>query len=99
MDGAGLIAEWTPAASRLFGWAADEALGRRLSELIIPARQRAAHEAGLERFLQGGRGALLDRPLEITVLHRDGHEFGVSVRIGSEKTADGYRFPAWIDPK
>jgi PAS domain S-box-containing protein len=34
LDAAGVICDWNPAAERLFGWSAEEALGRRLSEMI-----------------------------------------------------------------
>ena len=97
MDGAGKVIQWSTEAEKLFGWTAAEAIGRRLSELIIPERNRAAHEAGLSRFMQGGsQGTLLNRPLEITMLHRDGHEFDLSVRIDSQATPAGRCFPTYV---
>ncbi|MBV8134092.1 MAG: PAS domain S-box protein [Deltaproteobacteria bacterium] len=97
MDGAGMVIQWSPQAEKLFGWTDAEAIGSRLSELIIPERNRAAHEAGLRRFMQGGsQGALLNRPLDITMLHRDGHEFDLPVRIDSQATPTGPRFPAYV---
>ena len=36
MDGDGNIVEWDEASEAIFGWTRDEALGARLSELIIP---------------------------------------------------------------
>ena len=94
MDGAGMVAEWTPQAEEIFGWPREEAVGRKLSSRIIPERHRAAHEAGLKRFLAGGSGALLDRTLEIVAIDRGGHEFNVEIRITAEKRGDGYRFVA-----
>lgn len=92
-----MVAEWSPQAESLFGWSKAEAIGRRLSELVIPPQHRAAHEAGLKHFMQGGsKGAFLNRALDITMLHRDGHEFDASIRIGSETTADGRRFPTYV---
>jgi PAS domain S-box-containing protein len=97
MDGAGMVIQWSPQAEELFGWTDAEAIGRRLSELIIPERHRAAHEAGLSRFMQGGsQGTLLNRPLDITMLHRDGHEFDLTVRIDSQATPAGRRFPSYV---
>jgi two-component system, cell cycle sensor histidine kinase and response regulator CckA len=97
MDGAGMVTQWSTQAEKLFGWTAAEAIGRRLSELIIPERNRAAHEVGLSRFMQGGsQGTLLNRPLDITMLHRDGHEFDLSVRIDSQTTPTGRCFPAYV---
>jgi PAS domain S-box-containing protein len=97
MDGAGMVIQWSPQAEKLFGWTDAEAIGKRLSELIIPERHRAAHEAGLRRFMQGGsQGTLLNRPLDITVLHRDGHEFDLPVRIDSQATPTGRHFPSYV---
>jgi two-component system, cell cycle sensor histidine kinase and response regulator CckA len=97
MDGDGMVSDWSPEAEALFGWFRAEAVGRRLSELVIPERHRAAHEAGLKHFMQGGsKGAFLNRPLDITMLHRDGREFEVSIRIGSESTSSGQRFPTYV---
>ena len=97
MDGAGMVIRWSTQAEKLFGWTDAEAIGRRLSELIIPERHRAMHEAGLKRFMEGGsQGTLLNRPLDITMLHRDGHEFDLSVRIDSQTTPTGRCFPAYV---
>jgi two-component system cell cycle sensor histidine kinase/response regulator CckA len=98
MDGDGLIVAWSPRAEARFGWSQPEAIGKKLSDLIIPARHRATHEAGLAHFMKGGSpGAFLNRALKITMLHRDGHEFDVSIRIGSETTSNGQRFPTYLD--
>jgi diguanylate cyclase (GGDEF)-like protein/PAS domain S-box-containing protein len=35
-DGAGIVTYWNPAAERLYGWSAEEALGREISELPVP---------------------------------------------------------------
>ncbi len=92
MDGAGIVVEWTPQAVEIFGWPRSEAIGRKLSELIIPLRNREAHEIGLRRFVGGGPGALLGRTLEIVAIDRENREFNLEIRIAAEKTADGYRF-------
>jgi len=97
MDGAGMVIRWSTKAEKLFGWTEGEAIGRRLSELIIPERNRASHEAGLKRFMQGGsEGALLNRPLDITMLHRDGREIALAVRIDSQATSKGRCFPTYV---
>jgi len=97
MDGAGMIVGWNEQAEQRFGWSQAEAMGRRMSELVIPERHRAAHEAGLKYFMKGGsEGAFLNRRLDITMLHRDGREFDVAIQIGSETTPSGRRFPTWL---
>jgi PAS domain S-box-containing protein len=96
MDGDGIIVAWSAQAQAAFGWRSEDAVGRRLSELVIPQRNRAVHEVGLKRFMASGQGKLLDRPLELAMLHRDGHEFTLAIRIGTEQTDAGTRFPTWI---
>jgi PAS domain S-box-containing protein len=96
MDGRGYIVRWSPAAEEIFGWKRTEAVGRRLSRLIIPERHRSMHEAGLKRFLSSGHGAMLDRPIEFAALHRDGREFAALMRISGEQTRDGWLFSTWV---
>ncbi|GEM_PF-3804609 len=98
MDGDGMIVEWSAQAAQRFEWRRDEAVGRKLSELLIPQRHRASHEAGLKRFMSGATsGALLNRAMEVTMLHRDGRELTVSIRIGLEETPSGRRFPTYFE--
>ena len=92
MDGAGMVVEWMPDAEAIFGWPHAEAVGKRLSTLIIPPRLRAAHEAGLKYFLVGGPGKLIDQPIQIVAIDRSGREFDVELRITAEKSDHGYRF-------
>src|SRR2546427_571193 len=61
MDADGLIIAWNPQAECIFGWSRDEAMGRRMSETIIPAKHRAAHERGVRHFLATGEGPLLNQ--------------------------------------
>ncbi len=92
MDGAGMVVEWTPDAEAIFGWPRADAVGKRLSALIIPERLRAAHEAGLKYFLAGGPGKLIDQTIQIVAIDRSGREFDVELRITAEKSERGYRF-------
>jgi PAS domain S-box-containing protein len=69
-DATGAIVFWNDAATALFGWPAEEALGQSL-DLIIPERQRARHWAGYERVMQTGHTDYGDRLLEVPALHRE----------------------------
>lgn len=83
----GTVAGWNDVAERIFGWSFEEAVGRRMSDLIIPERFREAHEAGLARFLTSGEAVVLDQHLELDALHRDGHEFPVELAITRTSSA------------
>src|SRR5207247_1820091 len=47
IDLEGRIIGWNAQAERTFGWAREDAIGKILSETIIPPQYRDAHEAGL----------------------------------------------------
>ncbi|NGM52671.1 PAS domain S-box protein [Caulobacter sp. 602-2] len=94
MDQAGVVTDWNRFAERTFGWTAAEAQGRRLSDLIVPAELRTAHDEGLVRFLATGRGAVLDQRIEITAQRRDGETFPVELAISAARSAEGWQFTA-----
>jgi PAS domain S-box-containing protein len=79
MDERGVIKAWNAQAELMFGWRHDEAVGRRIAELLIPPRYRSAHENGLRHFLATGAGPLLNHRIEITAVRRDGSEFPVEL--------------------
>lgn len=81
MDRDGRIIDWNEAAAQTFGWSRSEALGRLLSELIIPIQYRADHKAGLERYLSTGVGPILRRRVELSALHQNGIEFPIELSI------------------
>jgi PAS domain S-box-containing protein len=83
MDRDGTIMDWNAQAEATFGWAEREALGRSLAELIIPPRFRAAYRAGLDRYLITRQPRILGQRLELTALHRDGHEFPVELTVSA----------------
>ena len=74
IDGTGSVLEWNPQAERIFGFSRDEALGRRLADMIIPAQHREAHANGMQRFLSTGQATMLRQRIEITALRKNGEE-------------------------
>ena len=83
MDHEGAIIDWNAQAEATFGWAERDVLGRPLVDVIIPPQFQAAHKAGLERYLHTRQAHILGQRLELTALHRDGHEFPVEITISA----------------
>jgi PAS domain S-box-containing protein len=81
MDAGGRVIGWNQAAAAVFGYHANEAIGRDMADLIVPERLRQQHRQGLARFLEGGRPTILDRRLELAGMRRDGTEFPVELTI------------------
>lgn len=96
MDGEGRITDWNKQAEDIFGWARSEALGRRMSETIIPVRYREAHENGRLHFFKTGHGRVLNQRIEITALRRDGREFPVELTVAPLKVGNTWNFSSFI---
>lgn len=85
MDTGGIVIGWNSCSEASFGWSSEEALGRRLSDMIIPPEHRDAHENGLAHYLATGEGPVLDQRIEINALRRDGSEIPVELSITASK--------------
>ena len=96
IDAASRVTGWNPQAEATFGWPREEILGRSLSETIIPERYRAAHANGLARFLATGEGPVLNKRIELSALHRDGHEFPIELSISPARVGSVVTFSAFI---
>jgi PAS domain S-box-containing protein len=96
MDDQGTISDWNSQAENIFGWTRDEAVGAKLSELIIPYVHRDAHTGGLERFLRTGEGTILGRRFEIDAMRRDGKELKVELSVTELKRRNGFVFNGFM---
>ena len=88
IDHNGVIRDWNQQAEQTFGWSSQEAIGRRLDEMIIPVTMREAHRAGLRHYLATGELNVLNRRVELTAVRRDGTPLPVEVRV-SPLSIDG----------
>lgn len=90
-----LIVSWNSAAEELFGYSAQQAIGRPLS-IIIPERHRAAHDAGLARAVKNRHARLAGQAVEILALHADGSELPVDLSLSMWLEAGQPMFGALI---
>lgn len=77
------VIEWSEKADKLFGWKRDEAVGRTLSTLIIPAKMRARHEQGLKKHLTTGKRTIMGKPIRVTAVHKDRREIPIELTINA----------------
>jgi PAS domain S-box-containing protein len=97
IDADSRIVNWNAQAERTFGWTRDEAIGRNLTETIIPPAYREAHSEGMRRFLETGEAPVVNRRLELVALNRAGREFPIELTITSPVIAGGgYFFGAFL---
>lgn len=82
-DVAGHVLYWNDAATRLYGWHADEVVGTPVEELILDGRAARATLVAREHLLR--RGAWSG---ELMVRHRDGRVFPVHVTGSTVRSDD-----------
>jgi PAS domain S-box-containing protein len=87
MDDRSRITFANAAVKTIFGYAPEELVGRRMV-LLMPRRFRAAHRAGVKRYVATGRKNIPWSGITLTGLHRDGHEIPIDISFG-EFIADG----------
>lgn len=80
VDQEGRIVGFNAEAERLFGRTRGDVIGAPMAETIVPDRYRAAHHAGMQRFLDTGERKLIGGKVEIEALHAEGHD--VPVELG-----------------
>jgi len=88
-DRDGVIRLWNRGAERLFGFAANEALGASL-DLIVPEHLRRPHWDGFGRAIE--TGALRNtsgKPLVTRSLHKSGRKLYVEFSFGLARDARG----------
>ena len=96
IDADSLIIDWNAAAHRMFGWDRREALGRKLTELIMPAAHHARHLAGIARFLREGTSQIFDRRVEATALRRTGEAFDAELSVWPVRSGERTTFSAFV---
>ncbi len=81
MDSEGTVREWNPAAEGTFGSTREEAIGRRLGDLIVPEDLRKRHAEGLARAASTGESRIMGQRLRLPALRRDGSSFTAELAI------------------
>lgn len=98
MDEQGKIVYWNERAEAIFQITKELAIGKTVAEAIIPSQHQQAHRHGLERFLDTGKGTVLNRRLELSGLRSDGEEFPIEMTISAlrEQEHERWSFHAFI---
>lgn len=81
-DVSGNIRAWNSAATALFGFSEEEAIGQPI-ELIIPERFHKPHREGLNRVSTGGPSRVIGTTVELAAVKKDGSEFPVELSLAT----------------
>jgi len=78
LDQNGRVTFWNAAASRMFGYKAEEMLGNCIHDLTVPLDHREKYLQGLHEFLQNGETS---RIFEFRGIRRNGEAFPVEMSV------------------
>lgn len=95
MDEEGRIFFINEAFEREYGWNRADVLGQPIT-VIIPPKMRDVHHIGFSRFLKTENATLLEKPLNLPVLCKDGRILDAEHFLCAEKTDGKWRFAATI---
>ena len=86
LSGDGEIIFWNKAAEHIFGYTADEVMGRVLHDFLVPERYRSPMAEGLKEFVHTGQGMFLGMGIELSALRKGGQEFAIELSLSSMNT-------------
>jgi len=96
IDRRGRVSYVNSAFELIFGYRADEVVGRELAEMVVPPSLREAHRQGIARYLATGQPRVLDRRIEITAMRADASEFPAELAITSTGPAEAPVFTGYV---
>lgn len=81
VDDHGIVMEFNQAAESVFGYSRQDAIGKPMSELILPEPERAQNQAAFLRFVASDVKKHQTYRKEMEVMRRDGSVFPVEITL------------------
>ncbi|MEI7744486.1 MAG: PAS domain S-box protein, partial [Chloroflexota bacterium] len=85
----GTIVAWNPAAARMFGYEAADAIGRPVS-ILMPEDHAQGHHDGMERFRATADRHVVGSIVEVSGRHMDGTTFPLELSLSEWETPDAH---------
>jgi two-component system sensor kinase FixL len=95
IDPQGVMQSFSTAAERLFGYAADEAVGQNVS-ILMPASYREHHDGYLTRYLTTGERRIIGIGRLVVGQRKDGSTFPMELSVGEARSAQRRFFTGFV---
>jgi two-component system, LuxR family, sensor kinase FixL len=90
-----IIRSFSVAAERLFGYTADEAMGRNIS-MLMPEPDRGRHDSYIARYQRTGERRIIGVGRVVTGQRKDGSTFPMHLSVGEMRLKDCRHFTGFI---
>ena len=87
-DREGIVRLWNAGAETMFGWSAEEALGKSM-DMIIPEKHRPRHWEGYDQVMGTGVTKYGRNLLAVPALTKDGRRISIEFNVVLLKDAEG----------
>jgi PAS domain S-box-containing protein len=95
IDERGIIESVNPAIERMFGYDAEELIGRNVS-ILMPSPYREQHDGYLQNYLRTGKAKIIGIGREVVGQRRDGSVFPMDLSVGEMRLANRRMFTGII---
>jgi two-component system, LuxR family, sensor kinase FixL len=91
----GIVQSFSPAAERLFGYSAEEVIGKNVN-MLMPSPYRENHDDYLRRYLRTGERRIIGIGRVVVGERKDGSTFPMELAVGEMRSSDRHFFTGFI---
>jgi two-component system sensor kinase FixL len=91
----GIMQSFSPTAERLFGWSAEEVVGRNV-KMLMPEPYREQHDGYLDRYLTTGERRIIGVGRVVVGERKDGSTFPMELAVGEMISGDQRFFTGFV---
>lgn len=95
IDTRGIMQSFSVTAQKLFGYAAQEAIGRNVS-MLMPEPDRSRHDGYLERYLSTGERRIIGIGRVVVGQRKDGSTFPMELSVGEMRSGPRRFFTGFL---
>lgn len=95
IDAEGVMQSFSATAERLFGYTADEAIGRNVS-MLMPSPYKEQHDSYLDRYRKTGERRIIGIGRVVVGQRKDGSTFPMELAVGEMRSAERRFFTGFV---